>query len=80
MPGHRCHQHRRGPHQEEGTFVPVHGYLFATAGTPVIEVLNLQEMAAAGIHELAFLAMPIKLPGATGSPIRPIGLALASSS
>ncbi len=24
--------------------------------------------------------MPIKLPGATGSPIRPIGLALASSS
>jgi hypothetical protein len=29
--------------------VPVHGYLFATAGTPVIEVLNLQEMAAAGI-------------------------------
>jgi len=67
------------PHQVEGTFVPVHGYLFATAGTPVIEVLNLEELAAAGVHELAFLGMPIKLRGATGSPIRPIGLALSSS-
>lgn len=67
------------PHQEDGTFVPVHGYLFATAGTPVIEVLNLEELAAAGVHELAFLGMPIKLRGATGSPIRPIGLALSAS-
>jgi len=66
------------PHVEPDTFVPVHGYLFATAGTPVIEVLNLEELSAAGVFELAFIAMPLKLRGATGSPIRPIAMALSS--
>jgi len=64
------------PHLEPRSFVPVHGYLFATAGTPVIEVLNLEEISAAGVFEMAFIGMPLKLRGATGSPIRPIGLAL----
>jgi len=66
------------PHQDAHTFVPVHGYLFATAGTPVIEVLNLEELAAAEIYEIAFIGMPLKLRGATGSPIRPIGLSLST--
>jgi kynurenine formamidase len=64
------------PHVEPDTFVPVHCYLFASAGTPVIEVLNLEELSAAGVFEMAFIGMPLKLRGATGSPIRPIGLAL----
>src|ERR1700739_3310015 len=64
------------PHAEPDTFVPVHCYLFASAGTPVIEVLNLEELSAAGVFEIAFIGMPLKLRGATGSPIRPIGLAL----
>jgi kynurenine formamidase len=54
----------------------VHCYLFASAGTPVIEVLNLEELSVAGVFEIAFIGMPLKLRGATGSPIRPIGLAL----
>lgn len=66
------------PHLEPKSFVPVHAYLFATAGTPVIEVLNLEELSAAGVFEIAFIGMPIKLRGATGSPIRPIGLALTA--
>jgi kynurenine formamidase len=66
------------PHLEPDSFVPVHGYLFATAGTPVIEVLNLEELSAAGVFEIAFIGMPLKLRGATGSPIRPIGLALTA--
>jgi kynurenine formamidase len=65
------------PHVEPDTFVPVHCYLFASAGTPVIEVLNLEELSAAGVFEIAFIGMPLKLRGATGSPIRPIGLPLA---
>jgi kynurenine formamidase len=64
------------PHVDPDTFVPVHCYLFASAGTPVIEVLNLEELSAAGVFEIAFIGMPLKLRGATGSPIRPIGLAL----
>lgn len=66
------------PHEVSDTFVPVHGYLFATAGTPVIEVLNLEELSAAGVNELAFIGMPLKLRGAAGSPIRPIGMALST--
>jgi kynurenine formamidase len=65
------------PHVEPDTFVPVHCYLFATAGTPAIEVLNLEELSAAGVFEIAFIGMPLKLRGATGSPIRPIGMALS---
>lgn len=64
------------PPAEADTFVPVHGYLFATAGAPVIEVLNLQELSRSEIYEIAFIAMPLKLRGGTGSPIRPIGLPL----
>jgi kynurenine formamidase len=66
------------PHREPDSFVPVHGYLFATAGTPVIEVLNLEELSAAEVYEIAFIGMPLRLRGATGSPIRPIGLALTA--
>lgn len=64
------------PHEEADTFVPVHAYLFATAGTPVIEVMQLEELSAAGVYEVAFLGTPLKLRGATGSPIRPIAMAL----
>lgn len=64
------------PHLEEDTFVPVHGYLFATEGVPVIEVLNLEELSAQQVFEIAFIGMPLKLSGATGSPIRPIGFPL----
>ena len=64
------------PHVEADTFVPVHCYLFATAGTPVIEVLNLQELSHSEIFEIAFIGMPVKLRGGTGSPIRPIAMPL----
>jgi kynurenine formamidase len=66
------------PHETAETFVPVHSYLFATVGTPVIEVMNLEELSSAEVFELAFIGMPIKLRGATGSPIRPIGMALST--
>ena len=64
------------PHEEPGTFVPVHCYMFATAGAQIIEVLQLEELAAEGIHEVAFLAFPLKLRGATGSPVRPVAVPL----
>lgn len=64
------------PHEAPDTFVPVHAYLFATVGTPVIEVMNLEELSAAQVFEIAFIGQPLKLCGATGSPIRPIGMAL----
>jgi len=61
---------------EPGTYFPVHSYMFATAGAPIIESLWLEDLAAANVHEVAFLGGPLKLTGATGSPLRPLALPL----
>jgi kynurenine formamidase len=57
--------------------LPGHVLLLVRAGIPIIENLNLEEMAAAGIHEFVFVCLPLKMRGATGSPVRPIGIASA---
>jgi len=64
------------PHEEPDTFVPVHCYMFATVGAQIIEVLDLEEIAAEKVYEFALLAFPLKLRGATGSPIRPVAVPL----
>ena len=45
------------------------------AGIPIIENLNLEELAKARVHEFAFICLPLKMRGATGSPVRPIAIA-----
>ncbi|MBS1881356.1 MAG: cyclase family protein [Actinobacteria bacterium] len=62
------------PHEEPETFLPVHGYMFATAGAQIIEVLWLEELAAQECWEFAFLGMPLRLRGSTGSPMRPVAI------
>jgi kynurenine formamidase len=63
------------PGGEEG-YAPVHCYMFATAGTPIMEVVNLEELVAEGLDEFAFVGLPMPLRGATGAPLRPIALPL----
>jgi kynurenine formamidase len=58
---------------------PVHTYLLAEAGVPIMEVLDLEELAAAGVHEFAFVGACLRIRGATGSPIRPIAFPLRTS-
>jgi kynurenine formamidase len=65
------------PGDEEG-YAPVHCYMFATTGTPILEVVNLEELAGEGVDEFVFVGMPLPLRGATGSPLRPIALPFAS--
>ena len=60
----------------ERAFTPVHAYMFATAGAPIIEVLWLEELAAAGVHEFVFTGYPLRVRGATGAPLRPVAMAL----
>ena len=65
-----------GPKDPElGVTLPGHILLLVRAGIPIIENLNLEELAAAGVHEFAFVCLPLKMRGATGSPVRPIALA-----
>jgi kynurenine formamidase len=66
------------PHEEPDAFVPVHCYMFATAGAQIIEVLDLEELAAEKVYEFALMALPLKLRGATGCPIRPVAIPMRS--
>jgi kynurenine formamidase len=63
------------PDPELGVTLPGHMLLLVRAGIPIIENLNLEELAEAGVHEFAFVCLPLKMRGATGSPVRPIALA-----
>jgi kynurenine formamidase len=55
--------------------MPVHVHLLVESGIHIIECLNLEELAAAGIAEFLFVALPLKIRGATGSPVRPVAVA-----
>jgi kynurenine formamidase len=69
--GLECH-----PSGDPESWQPVHTYLLAEAGIPIMELVNLEELAAMGVHEFAFIGACLKIRGATGSPIRPIALPL----
>ena len=43
--------------------------MFATAGAQIIEVVDMEEIAAEKHYEFAFLGFPLKLRGATGAPM-----------
>jgi len=55
--------------------LPGHILLLVRAGIPILENLNLEELAAARIYEFLFVCLPLKMRGATGSPVRPIAIA-----
>ena len=54
--------------------MPVHVHLLVEHGIHIIECLNLEELAKAAVKEFLFIALPLKLEGATGSPVRPIAV------
>lgn len=54
--------------------LPVHVILLVENGIQIMEVLNLEELAEAQVYEFLFIALPLKIRNATGSPIRPIAI------
>ena len=54
--------------------MPVHAHFLVEKGIHIMEALDLERLAADGISEFAFIAIPLKLAGGTGSPIRPIAV------
>jgi kynurenine formamidase len=66
-----------GPRDPElGVTLPGHLLLLVRAGIPIIENLNLEELASVRAYEFGFVCLPMKMRGATGSPVRPIALVL----
>jgi len=63
------------PDPELGVTLPGHILFLVRAGIPIIENLNLEELAEAKVYEFAFVCLPLKMRGATGSPVRPIAIA-----
>ena len=56
------------------SMLPVHRRLLVEAGIHIIEVMNLGPLAALQVSNFLFVACPLKLVGASGSPIRPIAV------
>jgi kynurenine formamidase len=54
--------------------LPGHLLLLVRAGIYIMENLNLGPLVASGHNQFLFVALPLKLVGATGSPIRPVAL------
>lgn len=55
--------------------LPGHLILLVRHGIYIIENLNLEELARDRCYEFNFICLPLKMRGATGSPVRPIALA-----
>ncbi len=62
------------PSTVEGEPQPVHRYLIRTHGLPILEWVFLEDLAADGVREFVFLAVPLNIKGATGSLVRPLAL------
>jgi len=54
--------------------LPAHRVLLVERGVYIIEALDLEGVAAAGVHEFLFVLSPLPLFGATGSPARPLAV------
>lgn len=54
--------------------LPVHRLLLFERGIHIIELMNLEEIAAKGIYKFLFFLSPLKIVGATGSPVRPLAV------
>ena len=62
------------PSELETDYVPVHTYLLAQQGTPILELVNLEELSRDQVYEFAFIGGSLKFRGADAAPIRPIAI------
>lgn len=64
------------PSFHEDNWLPGHTHFLTEAGVPQMECVNLEDLSRDKVYEFAFVGAPIRLRGATGSPIRPLAFAL----
>lgn len=53
---------------------PVHRYVIQESGIPIIEWVNVEELAQEEVYEFVFVCIPLPIRGATGSLVRPLAL------
>lgn len=54
--------------------LPGHRILLVEAGVPILEMLALEDLAQVAPDVFTLVAAPLRLVGATGSPLRPLAL------
>ena len=54
--------------------LPVHQIALVVNGVHLLENLKLDELAAKGVSEFAFIMQPLKIEGGTGSTVAPIAV------
>ncbi len=62
------------PNPDPELSLPVHQIALVVNGIHLLENLNLDELAAKGVHEFAFVMQPLKLKGGTGSTVSPAAI------
>ena len=57
-----------------GDNVPLHRRLLRDYGVHLIELLDLEELAAAEAWEFRFVAAPLRIKRGVGSPLNPVAV------
>jgi kynurenine formamidase len=64
------------PSETVENWSPVHTFLLAEAGVPIMEVVDTQALSGEQVFEFAFVGACLRIRGATGAPIRPLAFPL----
>ena len=62
------------PNPDPELSLPVHQIALVVNGIHLLENMKLDELAAKGVHEFAFVIQPLKLQGGTGSTVSPVAI------
>ena len=62
------------PSEVEGNYIPVHTFLLAQHGIPIMELVELEGVSKDKVYEFAFVGASLKLRGADAAPMRPIAI------
>ena len=66
------------PSADPDNWMAVHTYLLAECGIPMIEVMDLEQLAGEQDPEFAYLGACMRIRGATAGPVRPIAMPLTA--
>jgi kynurenine formamidase len=62
------------PNPDRDLAGPVHQLMLVVNGIHLLENLRLDELAASGAYEFAFVVQPLKIKGGTGSTVAPVAI------
>ena len=62
------------PNPDPEISLPIHQIMLVVNGIHLVERMRLDELAAAGVYEFAFVVQPLKIEGATGSTVAPVAI------